>query len=194
MSGARDDAEAAAANVPHQPARIQWVYVIGAPGSPIVKIGYSADLSQRLRVIQTGSHVQVAVLWQDGGGRALERALHREFRQLRQHGEWFDFGDADPVATVRGAAERLKATGLPPVRARRRPQSRPVPVIPPTLDPRRAAADDPDHDNPRYQQQTCGCRAMTPAECAACGDDPTHQPYIYTGETQAGYLPCGGVH
>jgi len=193
MSGARDDTEAVAANVPRQPARTEWVYVIGAPGSPIVKIGHSADLSQRLRVIQTGSHVKVAILWQDSGGRALERALHREFRQLRQHGEWFDFGDADPVATVRDVTERLKAAGLPQVRARRS-TPRTVSVVPPKLDPRGPAADDPDHDNPRYQQEECGCREMTPAECAARGYDPARHLCIYISQAHIGYPPCGGVH
>lgn len=86
------------------------VYVIGEPGSPIVKIGVSNDVQRRLREIQANSPIPLKVLWTSPGGLALERALHQHFADQRTHGEWFAF-DADPATVVRNAVE----TGLVPV-------------------------------------------------------------------------------
>lgn len=35
----------------------------------------------------------------------MEYGLHKLFGDIRSHGEWFDFGDRDPVAEVRQAVE-----------------------------------------------------------------------------------------
>ena len=84
------------------------VYVIGAPGARVVKIGRSVDIARRLPMIQTGHPERLEVLWTTPGGPLLEGWLHAEFSAYRRHGEWFDFGDLDPVSTVRSAAERFQ--------------------------------------------------------------------------------------
>lgn len=88
------------------PSENEIVYVIGAPHAGTVKIGRTTNIRSRLASIQTGCPTKVDVLWQTDGGSTLERSLHFEFRHFRTHGEWFDFGDADPVALVSAAASR----------------------------------------------------------------------------------------
>lgn len=77
----------------------ECVYVIGAPGSGTVKIGRTANLAKRLGDIQRMSPVQLSVLWMHPGGHELETALHRHFKEIRSHGEWFRF-DSDPVPAI----------------------------------------------------------------------------------------------
>ncbi|GAB2891586.1 GIY-YIG nuclease family protein [Streptomyces mayteni] len=81
----------------------QQVYVIGAPGSRVVKIGRSSNLPERLKAIQRMSPLPLVILGSFSGGSSLESALHRHFRSLRTHGEWFDFGEIDPVSTIEAA-------------------------------------------------------------------------------------------
>ncbi len=82
------------------------VYLIGSAGGGLVKIGQTSDVRRRLGEIQRMSPVLVEVLWQSTGDAALEKKLHRAFARLRVHGEWFDFGDSDPVSVVNQAAAR----------------------------------------------------------------------------------------
>ena len=81
----------------------ELVYVIGGPGSSVVKIGRTTNLSRRLTAIQSMSPLPLRVLVTFAGGSPLESALHRHFRTLRTHGEWFDFGDAEPVPAIEAA-------------------------------------------------------------------------------------------
>ncbi|MFJ7138030.1 GIY-YIG nuclease family protein [Streptomyces fungicidicus] len=103
------------------------VYVIGSPGSTVVKLGTTTQLTKRLRALQLSSPVSLEVLWSAPGDRDDEAALHQHFSAFRQHGEWFDFGSEDPVAAVRLAF----AAGLPVQRAGetqpRLPATPPVP-------------------------------------------------------------------
>lgn len=85
------------------------IYLIGPASRRPVKIGYSADPATRLRGIQTMSPTPLDVLWSHPGSRAVESALHRKFNALRLHGEWFDFGELDPVAEVCAEMSRLMA-------------------------------------------------------------------------------------
>jgi Meiotically up-regulated gene 113 len=80
------------------------VYVIGSSRGHVVKIGRSDDVARRLAEIQRMSPVKLEVLWQTEADGDLETALHRRFKGLRTHGEWFDFADGDPVAIVSLAA------------------------------------------------------------------------------------------
>lgn len=77
------------------------VYVIGAEGSPLVKIGRAVDVPHRLQNLQSGSPVKLTLLGVFSGpdGRALEHSLHVELAAARRHGEWFDLGP-DPLAVV----------------------------------------------------------------------------------------------
>ncbi|CUW33334.1 GIY-YIG nuclease family protein [Streptomyces reticuli] len=78
------------------------VYVVGSPGSPTVKIGFSTDPQKRLWSLQVGSPVPLVLLATFEGGRDLESALHRYFASRWKHGEWFELGDA-AVEKVRAA-------------------------------------------------------------------------------------------
>jgi hypothetical protein len=84
-----------------------WIYVIGCDEVRLVKIGVSSNLQSRLATMQTGSPVVLRVLWKMPGSIDVEQDLHACFRVYRKHGEWFDFGDENPVAMVAGAAALL---------------------------------------------------------------------------------------
>lgn len=91
--------------------QVDYVYVIGNDETSLVKIGHSEQPDKRLLQIKTGSPWPLRLLWQHGGGQRLERALHQRFAAQRRNGEWFDFGDADPVATVSAATAELIDSG-----------------------------------------------------------------------------------
>jgi len=78
------------------------VYVIGCEGSGLVKIGHSKAPEKRLREISNMSARRVSLLWTSSPeyGRETETRLHQVFRHYRHHGEWFDFGEDDPVELV----------------------------------------------------------------------------------------------
>jgi len=90
------------------PKRTSVVYLIGTPGSSIAKIGVSKNLDNRLRGLQGSSAAPVEVLWHEPGDRLKEAWLHARFSHLNSHGEWFDFGDLDPVATVANMAKKYE--------------------------------------------------------------------------------------
>jgi hypothetical protein len=103
----------------HGVADQEHVYVIGSPGSSIVKIGRTTNLANRLAAIQRMSPVPLKVLWTHPGGNELESNLHRYFASRRSHGEWFDFRAGDPVGSVRTAVETRAWMGLPRKKADR---------------------------------------------------------------------------
>jgi len=116
----------------------QWLYVIGEPGSPIVKIGIAEQPSKRLQDLRNPRNLTICppgvnrrkltVLYKRLGGRPLERALHTKFWSRRVLGEWFDLG---PVAAslIRSTAHDLfpvdESSAIPP----------PVEELPALLDP-----------------------------------------------------------
>lgn len=84
------------------------VYLIGNADNRLVKIGMTTKGHlERLNGIQTMSPSILTVLWTTPGGRELEHKLHYRFRRERLHGEWFDFGERDPIAEVSAAAAEL---------------------------------------------------------------------------------------
>src|SRR5690606_28849223 len=87
--------------------RQSWIYVIGCDEVRLVKIGISSDVPGRLAGLQVGSPVELRILWTMPGSIDMEQDLHEYFRAYRRHGEWFDFGDENPVAMVAGAAVLL---------------------------------------------------------------------------------------
>ncbi|MEU8688806.1 GIY-YIG nuclease family protein [Streptomyces sp. NPDC048665] len=89
------------------------VYAIGSSEHGFVKIGTTSDLRARLPALQTPSPFPLRVLWQHEGGYALERFLHSHLREYRATGEWFDFGDADPVTKISEAMERYPSEAAP---------------------------------------------------------------------------------
>jgi hypothetical protein len=91
------------------------VYVIGNADNRLVKIGTTTQRKlKRLGQIQTMSPSILTVLWTTPGGKPLEDALHARFRAERRQGEWFDFGDRDPVSEVKRAVVDLGASKRPP--------------------------------------------------------------------------------
>lgn len=58
-------------------------------GGDLVKIGMAEDVPARVARMQTGSPIPLRLLGYVPGGRDVERALHRRFRDLRVRGEWF---------------------------------------------------------------------------------------------------------
>lgn len=83
-----------------EPLDIGVVYILKSPASRLVKIGHSGTLPRRVGDIQRMCPVPLSVLWTYPGGKALEGTLHQTFKDFRQHGEWFDFGDINPVPAV----------------------------------------------------------------------------------------------
>ncbi|MCX5365906.1 GIY-YIG nuclease family protein [Streptomyces sp. NBC_00124] len=81
---------------------VEVVYVLGTPGSNTVKIGRTTNLKKRLADIQRMSPVPLFVLWTSPGGSDLETNLHRHFKSIRSHGEWFTF-KGDPVSLIQAA-------------------------------------------------------------------------------------------
>ncbi|MEW2463120.1 GIY-YIG nuclease family protein [Microbacterium sp. NPDC047426] len=82
----------------------RYIYLIGSPVIRQVKIGLSDAPTRRATALQTGSPVQLLVILAIPGGPVLERMLHDYFKAYRTHGEWFDFGDENPVTLVVSAA------------------------------------------------------------------------------------------
>lgn len=88
------------------------VYVVGPAEGSVVKIGTSVDVAARLRGMQTSHPLLLIARWTCPGNVELESYLHRRFDEIRMKGEWFNFGDVDPIAEVSAAAETFYE--LPP--------------------------------------------------------------------------------
>jgi Meiotically up-regulated gene 113 len=92
---------------PPPPRTENWVYAIQAVSGGPVKIGRSVAPLGRLAHLQTTSPVQLEIIWQaplEGNREGnRERFLHNFFAARRARGEWFDFGDEDPVAAIEAA-------------------------------------------------------------------------------------------
>lgn len=103
---------AAAVQIPKQRSRraspgTPHTYLIGADGSPLVKIGYASDPRKRLKSLQTGQPMTLSLLWTQPGN--YESALHQRFAEHQVRGEWFDLtalGDA--VEVVEAAIEEIE--------------------------------------------------------------------------------------
>ena len=65
------------------------VYFVSVVGRPLVKIGFTGHLRQRLSHIQHYSIDPVVFEAAIPGDRITERALHRRFAHHRVTGEWF---------------------------------------------------------------------------------------------------------
>lgn len=68
---------------------IGFIYFIqGENGGPI-KIGYTKDIEQRLKELQTGYPDILKLLIAFPGNHEYEKALHRQLKLYRLNGEWF---------------------------------------------------------------------------------------------------------
>lgn len=64
------------------------IYFLQAPNGEI-KIGYTHNIVQRQRAIESKMHIKCSLLAVRDGGRDEERAAHQMFAAHRLHGEWF---------------------------------------------------------------------------------------------------------
>lgn len=69
-----------------------FVYVVGAKGSSLVKVGFSKDPESRLAELQIGSPLKLYIegVWR--GSKTDECEIHVLLKDSRSHGEWFDAG------------------------------------------------------------------------------------------------------
>lgn len=66
-----------------------FIYVIqGELGGPI-KIGYSQDVAQRVKELQTGYPDDLKVLHMFPGNMDIEAKIHQDLKKYRMRGEWF---------------------------------------------------------------------------------------------------------
>jgi hypothetical protein len=66
-----------------------WVYFIECKGANAIKIGHSIDPKCRLEALQAGCPLKLSMVVRTCGGIQEEYDVHRRFRHLRIHGEWF---------------------------------------------------------------------------------------------------------
>ncbi len=65
------------------------VYFLLSQSTGLIKIGFSKNPKARMRLFQCGSGDRITLLASEPGAGVRERALHRQFRTARSHGEWF---------------------------------------------------------------------------------------------------------
>lgn len=85
------------------------IYFVQAPDGS-VKIGYTANWAQRLRVLQVGHSAPLKLLRRARGGSREELWLHRRFTHLRIRGEWFRYDPA--MLTIKIGAVPIREVGL----------------------------------------------------------------------------------
>ncbi|MBW1603560.1 GIY-YIG nuclease family protein [Streptomyces sp. JJ66] len=90
------------------------VYVVGSAADRRVKIGSAGNARNRLVELQSGSPNPLRILVTIEGGRLLEGLIHDHLKRFRVIGEWFDFGEANPVHIVTDAVQVLRSKGLFP--------------------------------------------------------------------------------
>ena len=82
------------------------VYFVRAKNGP-VKIGYtSGKPEKRMRDLRVAMFAELELVGFIEGDRALEKSLHRQFKEHKIRGEWFDFAGA--------VAEYIKGLPEPP--------------------------------------------------------------------------------
>lgn len=117
-----------------------WIYIIGPPEAGFVKIGTSRQPGQRLSALQSCARSRrsntimprsidpsvLMVLYQQPGGRPVEKELHAHFATSWVMGEWYALGSS-AVARVRSAIADLHLRGRidvgPPPQSAVRPRN-----------------------------------------------------------------------
>lgn len=80
-------------NYPSEVVRHHRVYFIRAGENGPVKIGFSTDIAQRVRDLQTASPHELKVEAVVIGTQAVEAWFHRLLRKWHIRGEWFALSD-----------------------------------------------------------------------------------------------------
>lgn len=86
-----------------EPSETQHTYIVRCDRTGLVKIGKSLESDERLRNIQAMSPTPLRMIALLRGSKA-ERALHRDFHRLRDHGEWFNLPQAPLTNLIVDAA------------------------------------------------------------------------------------------
>src|SRR5262245_56687869 len=58
-----------------------------------VKIGRAQNVQARFDTLQRMSPIKLRLLWAQPGGSEVEKNYHREFKECRVYGEWFEIRD-----------------------------------------------------------------------------------------------------
>lgn len=66
------------------------IYFVQAVNGGAIKIGYSANVLDRLKSLQCASPLKLQIIGLMKGSPLEERTLHNKFVEARLHGEWFD--------------------------------------------------------------------------------------------------------
>lgn len=85
-----------------------FIYVIGTDN--VQKIGFSSNVEQRLRILQTGNsealRINHKVEVPDSQARLVEKTIHKEYGYLRIKGEWFKMSPDQAKLCIEHAAIR----------------------------------------------------------------------------------------
>lgn len=92
------------------PEELRKVYLIS--NTLHTKIGVSVDPLTRMEALQTGSSLELSLVYQVDGGFDLESHLHDKFKAKRVRGEWFDLSPQDLVE-VRSCLRNAGSFGTP---------------------------------------------------------------------------------
>jgi len=69
---------------------IGFIYFIQSENKGLIKIGFTGDLSKRIKLLQNMSPVKLKLIASQKGSINDEKKLHQRFKKYRAHGEWFD--------------------------------------------------------------------------------------------------------
>jgi hypothetical protein len=91
----------------------EFVYAIQAVNLKTIKIGFSTDVSQRLRALQTGSPDELKIIGCWLGTQDEEGKIHSKMAQWLVHGEWFlPAADLIELIAKRNQAKPTDTPGL----------------------------------------------------------------------------------
>jgi len=66
------------------------VYFVECPARGLIKIGFTADIRNRMRTLRTSATDAIRLIGSIEGTRRDEMALHARFMRRRKFGEWFE--------------------------------------------------------------------------------------------------------
>ena len=69
------------------------IYLINAQDTNLYKIGYTENLENRIKSLQTGCPHKLKTIKSVVGTLRQEKELHRFWNHTRKSGEWFEFND-----------------------------------------------------------------------------------------------------
>lgn len=68
-----------------------WIYIAGAEGTGLAKIGFAKNPPARLAVLRTDCPTPIELMYLKEGSAADEAELLKRFSALRAHHSWFRF-------------------------------------------------------------------------------------------------------